>query len=109
LGVPCAVARRTHELLSVMAMKNNHITKRRGVAQAIVVFLLVLILAGALYIPLNYSITTFNSLQTSGILSGYDASSLSFVNTYWAWLPAIILFATIPFVYLRAQKRGIGD
>jgi hypothetical protein len=92
-----------------MAMKNNHITKRRGVAQAIVVFLLVLILAGALYIPLNYSITTFNSLQTSGILTGYDANSLSFVQTYWTWLPIILLFATIPFVYLRAQKRGIGD
>jgi uncharacterized phage infection (PIP) family protein YhgE len=91
-------------------MENKRVMKRRrAVAQAIVVFLLVIILAGALYVPLNYAVTQFASLQSSGILSGYDSDTLSFVQTFWIWLPITLLFAAIPFVYLRAQKRGIGD
>jgi hypothetical protein len=93
-----------------MMMENKRVMKRRrAVAQAIVVFLLVVILTAALYVPLEFAVSQFNSLQSSGILSGYDASSLSFVNTFWLWVPVIVLFATVPYVYLKAQKRSMGE
>jgi cbb3-type cytochrome oxidase subunit 3 len=90
-----------------MMMKKH--AKKRGVAQAIIVFILILVLVGAIFIPLNLAVSQFNQLQSSGILGGFDNDSLSFVQTLWLWLPAIVVFASITYVYMKAQKRNMGE
>jgi hypothetical protein len=84
----------------------NIFRKRRGVAQAIATYMLMLILFAGLYIPLNYAVSQYNSLVNTNILAGYDPSTLQFVNSYWTWLPAIIFFVGIGYVYMKAQQRN---
>jgi hypothetical protein len=95
-------------------MRNKPLTvrlaKRRAVAQALGVFMMLIILFGALYIPLNYVVSQYQSLQTSLWNNNvFDANTLTFMNSYWQWLPVLVLLFSIEYVYLKAQKRGYGE
>jgi len=93
--------------------KMTKMTKqRKGVAQAIMVFLLLIILTAAIYIPLNFAVQSYESIQqslwpaSSGV---FDTDALLFVEQYWLWLPAILFFIFISYVYLKAEKRDYTD
>ena len=81
--------------------------RRRGVAQAIAVFLLTIVLVAAIYIPLNFAVQEYGVIQQQQWPTNvYDPDSLSFVVSYWTWLPPLIFFVGIAYVYLKAQIRG---
>jgi len=85
--------------------------KRRAVAQAVIVFLLMIILVGGLYIPLNMAFQSYQSIQVQLWSNNvFDADSLTFVNEYWITFPVFVFFISIGYLYLKAQKRGgYGD
>jgi ABC-type Fe3+ transport system permease subunit len=84
--------------------------KRYGVAQAILVFLLGIIILALLYIPLNYGVQQFQYLQSSIWNNGiFDPDTLVFISTYWTWFPIFSFFILIMYVFMKAQKRKWGE
>lgn len=83
---------------------------RRGIAQAIGVFVFLIVLFGALYIPLNAVVLQYEALQqTLWANSVFDINALAFMESWWVWMPVIVLLIGIEYVYLQSQKRNYGE
>lgn len=83
------------------------VRKRRGVAQAIMTWLLTIIIIAAVYIPLNFAVQMYQNIQVQLWPTGiFDPNTLVFVNSYWLFFPVIVFFTGIGYVYLRAQRQG---
>ena len=91
-----------------MKMRQMVFKRRPAVAQAIGVFILMLVIVASVYIPMNLAITQYEGLTTGAnpVLTGYDPSTLAFVQSYWIWLPAFIFFVGIAYVYMKAQRQS---
>lgn len=93
-----------------MRLRMKIFIKRHGIAQAILVFLLVIILVGALYIPMNYAFQNYQLIQGQLWSNNvFDADSLQFVNLYWEFFPVFVFFVSFGYLFLKAQRRGSYD
>lgn len=82
-------------------------TKRMGggAFETMVVILLLVLVAG-IYILLNWAISGVNVLATTTWSGDYDSNSSIFMGTIWTWLPIIVFFVLMLYLFVRYQRRS---
>lgn len=81
--------------------------RRRGIAAAILIFILAFIVAGLFLILMDTvvnDVTTWRQTYITGP-GIYDSNILTFFNLTWIWFPVIVLVSLSVWLYLRAQER----
>ena len=89
--------------------ERNLKTKRRsGVAVALLIFLIGMIVSGFAMIVLDQMFGAFRTFGQGFCPVGcYDANVLSFFILGWTFMPLIVLIVYSVWVFLRAQESGV--
>jgi hypothetical protein len=84
-----------------------HTKRRRGIAVALIIFILAIIIGGFTMIVMNELFTGFQAYGQSAYPTGYyDLSMLTFFQMSWFWMPVIVIIVLSIWLYLRSQESG---
>lgn len=84
------------------------IKRRRGIAVALIIFILGVIIAGFAMIVLDQFFKSFQAYGQTNYPTGYyDPNILAFFQDAWFLFPVVVLIVLSVWLYLRSQESGV--
>lgn len=90
-------------------MRLKVMAQRKGVAFTITVFLLGLFLFAALFIVIGPAEEKFFDYAVANVVDSDYSTNVTLWHTMFTFLPAIVIFVGMVWVFTRSQKKGLGD